>query len=179
MIRFIGDTHDLRAWAELRSGAEFSIHVGDVGFGEGGLPPKVDMHHRFIKGNKDEYKIIQHRDDWMGDYGFIRERNIFFIGGAQSVEPVAGEELSNTSFQTAFYHVLHYKPEIIVSHDCPYRVFGEKNFQGKTFSNIWLDKIFSQYHPKLWVFGHHHVAVDKIIEGTCFVGIAKCRSFEL
>lgn len=172
--RFIGDTHEAERWGELRSGAKTSIHVGDVALADGrGEAPKSEKGHWFIRGNKDEIERCNARADYLGDFGYMPKLKLYFISGAASVDkPLHVEQLSNRAFEEAFYEILKIKPEIIVSHDCPFKL-GLAEWQGKTATNQWLDKIFRAYQPMLWVFGHHHVHFDKTVNGCQFYGLAK------
>lgn len=178
-VRFIGDTHEPERWARLRAGAKLSIHVGDVALAQGrGTPPKPEKGHWFIRGNKDEIGRCNKREDFLGDFGYFPKLNLYFISGAASVEnKMPMEELSERAFSEAFYEILALKPDVIVSHDAPF-VTGVANWQGNTFTNRWLDKIFLVYQPKLWVFGHHHIDFKKNLAFTRFAGIGKYQTVE-
>lgn len=173
-IRFIGDTHEAERWGELRSGAKISIHVGDIALASGrGTPPKPEAGHRFIRGNKDIPAFAGQRKDFMGNYGYDSKLHLYFISGAASVDnPLPFEQLSNGAFEKVFYDICALKPQVIVSHDCPFKL-GLADWQGKTATNQWLDKIFRAYQPMLWVFGHHHIHFDKFVNGCRFYGIEK------
>ena len=64
--------------------------------------------------------------------------------------------------------------DLIISHDCPADIgvqnesglehYGPPGFAG-------AGRILDHFHPKLWVFGHHHRWFDTTIDGTRFFGL--------
>jgi predicted phosphodiesterase len=91
------------------------------------------------------------------------------------------EELPQEELLKAINIAITNKPDIIISHDCPLSVgkiisneeiLQQFGLNSKTFfsrTQLALQFLFAQYQPKLWVFGHYHTTVDKIIDNTRFI----------
>ncbi len=72
---------------------------------------------------------------------------------------------------------LQYHPDdvdIIITHDCPsgigvpntpgFEIYGEPGFPRSS-------ELIGHFHPKLWIFGHHHKWFESESEGTRFIGL--------
>jgi hypothetical protein len=104
-------------------------------------------------------------------------RNVLFIGGADSIDKEArkyrydwySEEIIT---QKDIYNLPDVKIDIVVSHTSP-GLFKTDLFEGsddwhqkdsywltkfKDPSCVALDAVWDKYQPKLWFFGHYHVA---------------------
>lgn len=141
---FIGDVHgDFDAYAALvsRFGNQPTIQVGDMGifpFNASRFTSlNIPNNHRFIRGNHDDADVCQNVPNYMGDFGFDSNSGIFYVGGAWSVDwerqrarnsYCMNEQLTEAQFEAAFDFYVSCKPQIVVSHDCPIRVYPEKAF---------------------------------------------------
>ena len=74
------------------------------------------------------------------------------------------------------------KPRVMVTHDCPTsvldKIFGYP-YIIKTRTGQALDTILELCKPKLWIFGHHHLNKDKVIDGTRFICLAELAYIDL
>lgn len=191
-VRVIGDVHEqYDGYLELIKDSEYSVQVGDMGFDYAPIS-HLDKNHVFVRGNHDN--TFTRCKNMLPDYGVsnIGGLEFFHVGGGHSVDwkhRVPGinyfldEELSQKKMNEclSFYENLNPKPEVIISHECPYVVsqqfdttilesFGyHKDWRSDTCSM--LNIIYHARAPKLWVFGHHHKRVTKLINGTMFVGL--------
>lgn len=140
---FIGDVHshikEYLAVLEHLNG-ETSLQVGDMGVGfQGTHLPKLDSRHKFIRGNHDGPAACRLHPNYLGDVGYIAEKDLFYAGGGFSVDGElrkehtrmameAGceieiwwpdEEMSPTElvWVETLYELA--KPRIVVTHECP------------------------------------------------------------
>jgi predicted phosphodiesterase len=110
------------------------------------------------------------------------------------------EELSYTmlhSLPTFFNLAMIRGPrftQLVVSHECPAFLvsdypylrqgdiweYSSKPYQpsrtAQALEKAWKD---TDVKPKVWVFGHHHVAMDEIIDGTRFICVPELGTVEL
>jgi hypothetical protein len=67
------------------------------------------------------------------------------------------------------------KPQIVVTHECPESVskslFPNHDMRRSATGNA-LDTMFQLHKPRLWVFGHWHTNIRRVILGTMFVCVA-------
>ena len=122
--------------------------------------------------------------------------NFFFVRGGFSIDwqprqrsyfrgsPKSwweGEELLLEDMWDCFAEYKSCKPEIVITHECPRSisskvgnnsVLSNFGYDPKTFStrtSELLQAMLDAHRPKLWIFGHYHVAFDQNINGTNFV----------
>lgn len=128
---FIGDLHgDVKYYNKLVTKVEdCTFQIGDFGFGW--INPKsVEFGDNdfFIRGNHDHPEGARVSKNYLGDYGFLAEQNLFYMGGAWSVDwsmrtPNSdwwyNEELSEYELKAAIDLYIASKPRIMVTHDCP------------------------------------------------------------
>lgn len=91
------------------------------------------------------------------------------------------EELSLEDMWSCFAEYKSCKPEIVITHECPRSISSKVGnnsilssfgYDPKTFStrtSELLQSMLEAHRPKLWIFGHYHVAFDQNINGTNFV----------
>lgn len=187
---FIGDVHG--KWSELNKiitehPDKDIFQVGDLGF-HNFNEFKPSEKTRWIRGNHDNPAISVNHPNYLGDYGFWKEKEIFFVGGAWSIDQyyrVPGvswwedEELSYTELQSMIQLYREIRPKIVVTHDCP-NIVRKKIFnisKGSKTSNA-LDVIFEINQPELWIFGHHHKSINVKIDNTRFRCLAELEVFE-
>lgn len=204
-IRFIGDIHGKwNQYAEvLQIGDPYdeSIQVGDFGWGFSESVEETNMvnshmmngKHRFIRGNHDNPAICKDHPNWIIDG--MRENGIFFVGGAFSIDRgnrIDGvnwwpdEELSYQDLDEMIVLYEEYKPDIVVTHDCPDSIglsifphMRQTVIQSRTRNAF--DTMFhhTNHKPRAWIFGHHHISVNKDIMGTKFVCLAELEPLDV
>lgn len=197
-MRIIGDIHGhIEEYLEIIKDVDRSFQVGDLGLGFAGIVlPELSKRHRFIRGNHDNPAICQTHPNYAGEYGYDKDANLFYIGGAASIDKNPrilyelqtgrriwweDEELSDEQFQAASEAYVKAKPYTVISHDCPrsasLRILTKIaiNWNPATDqpsrTSAALQKMFEAHQPKLWVFGHYHFDFDFEFAGTRFVCI--------
>ena len=134
----------------------------------------------------------------IGDGGphILNDTPFFFVRGAFSIDyhyrldrlAKTGvkswwpqEELPIVDMYNLELFYLREKPEIMITHTAPAQIteavggpsvlksFGwnPKTFASRT--SVFLQRLWDQHKPKLWIFGHMHKSWDKNVEGTRFI----------
>lgn len=92
-----------------------------------------------------------------------------FLGGAESTDKYkriegldlweSREEASGKEFDLFFQNLNEYQPDTVITHDAPLRVKLDRVRRKQSITPNTLERIISMsnYHPKNWVFGHHHL----------------------
>jgi hypothetical protein len=185
---FVGDVHGAFAeYASRMNGISRSIQVGDMGIGFGEDDKYVRLigqEHRFIRGNHDNPQKCLSLPQYLGDYGYLEDEEIFFVSGAFSVDGWArtahvnwwaDEELTTLKMDRAFDIYQEVKPKIVVTHDCPYslyrRIYKRRRAHRSATATL-FSQMFKVHHPRAWIFGHHHRSLRFEIGGTAFFGLA-------
>lgn len=191
---FIGDVHmEFERMDEIIAGeSQPIIQVGDLGIGMGGCsyPTIFPQNFHFIRGNHDNPEKCREHDNYLGDYGFIPDWNLYYVSGAWSIDNQSRtpyvdwwpeEELeSSTLFWKVVPEFEEKKPRIVVTHDAPSMVV--KHLFGKdsgTNTSIALQQAFEAHQPEYWLFGHHHQWRYEKINGTQFVCLPPLGTFHL
>lgn len=200
-MRWIGDVHGhFRQYKRIIADCPASIQVGDLGIGfrycgdarDGEFmanPPYDAMvagNHRFIKGNHDNPSACRKHTQCIKD-GTV-EGDIMYIGGALSIDRQwhtegydwwPDEELSISELNTLVDVYATAKPRVMVSHDCPETIArlmmaqdGSK-IEMPSRTRQALQSMLEIHRPEIWLFGHWHVSLDKVIDGTRFVCLAE------
>lgn len=193
MFRLIGDIHGkFKNYLSLINESPYpTIQVGDYGLG---FYPHVDkglyevmknnIHHRFIRGNHDNLAVCKTFPNYIPD-GTV-EGNMMFVGGAKSIDRGperqgidywGDEEVSYQEMNSIIDLYEKIKPEIMITHDCPNSVVEPLNFMRHNFTKTnkgsqtrqAFDVMLTIHRPKIWVFGHWHISVDRLIHGTRFI----------
>ena len=190
----IGDIHArFNYYLDLVRNADTpTIQVGDFGLGFGNVtandePKQIPGDNWFIRGNHDNPEVCRKHPNYLGDYGYKKEWDLFYCGGADSIDKQQrligydwwpDEELD---YQTLNNQVLPLfeatRPRLVVTHTCPTKVLmkvlnGVDNGWGRPKpqrTERALQAMFEVYQPTLWVFGHFHRAFDTRMDGTRFV----------
>jgi Icc-related predicted phosphoesterase len=126
----------------------------------------------------------------MGEYGYSDEFEIYYIGGAYSIDwtyRVEGvswwndEELSQAELRKVIDHVLEIKPHTIISHDCPQSILTEmfNIIPIGTRTGQAFDAIFEKHQPDIWIFGHHHRDITQEINNTKFICLDELSTLEI
>lgn len=198
---FIGDIHGAwKYYRELISNITHTptIQVGDFGMGFPGMidPPKVEGNHWFIRGNHDSPEVCRRHPNYLGDYGFRQEWDMFFVGGADSIDKhmrVEGvswwrdEELEYGTFMDKIIPLYEAsKPRIVVTHTCPMSilydvipVWANDRGRGAGKTERALQAMLEIHQPDLWVFGHWHRHVETRRMGCKFVCVNSLQLIEI
>lgn len=180
----VGDIHEqIEVLKEIKEKFPYMkiIQVGDYGIGFQSpewddAADKFNLSNdiRFIRGNHDSPDQCKRMKSWIPD-GYI-EDGIMFVGGAWSIDQgnrILGvswwpdEELSDREFDVIVEKYLDEKPDIMITHDCPYDVaftfFSRIRYIQRTRTSGWFEYMFEMHQPKAWFFGHWHEKHDKTI----------------
>ena len=196
-LRLIGDVHGkFDEYIATASQAEYSIQLGDLGFNYEPLKVLDPSKHRVIGGNHDNYEwsdtegFIHQSDHFLGEYGVHNVPGVsqfFYLRGGRSIDRkkrVEGrswwpkEEISYAEGMKALEKYKEIKSEVVLSHECPSSIIdmlaGTKTWDGvpirPSMTAELLQNFYEAHQPKLWVFGHHHLWFDQILEtGTRFI----------
>lgn len=199
IIRVIGDVHrKTKDYLEVIKASTQSIQLGDMGFKDNyeillkafpSQSPPADYlvnRHRFLPGNHDDYDNLPY-NLCLGDYGKVKfEGDIptssFFIRGANSIDKSSrvmgvswwyNEELAYSQWKDCLRLLIHSKPDVIFSHDCPTEIMNMLSSHHTHFkpsvTNQALQIAFEAHQPELWMFGHHHVFSDLKHKNTRFI----------
>ena len=119
----------------------------------------------------------------LGAFGgfMVGDTKFFYIRGAESVDKqwrVEGvswwkeEELSYRQAKDAIELYASYKPDIMLTHDCPssallFFITNPLKDEISITNNI-LHECFKIHKPKNWYFGHHHIDKEVEYKGTKF-----------
>lgn len=192
VTRFIGDVHArFGEYSQLIKGCERSIQVGDFGLGFR-KSPVIGPEHRFIRGNHDDPTLCKEHPNWIEDVS-VRD-GVYFLGGGLSIDRQlrvegvswwADEELSINQLFDAIDGFKAISPSVVVTHDCPETVAdvigkhrGYKlDFPSRTCRT--LDSMFHLHQPKLWIFGHWHVSLDQVVNGTRFICLNELQTIDI
>jgi hypothetical protein len=200
-ITLIGDMHGDMAVLQMIQNSipknERSIQLGDMGFGWERIPEFAER-HTFIRGNHDDPAEARAHKNYLGDFGYLPEDNLFFISGAASIDRKyrtegkswwRDEQLSFSKLNAAYDLYVAAKPEIVVSHECPVSAnkalldglikgpdggyYAAKATLKETRTCQAMEAMFKAHQPRLWVFGHYHIDKTVTIRNTAFqcVGI--------
>ena len=117
-----------------------------------------------------------------------------YLGGALSIDRefrVEGfswwsdEELSTPDLNTMVDVYVNTRPEIMVTHDCPesiarlmmVKVNSKLEMASRTRQA--LQSMFEFHQPVVWLFGHWHESLDKVVDGTRFICLAELEHIDL
>lgn len=187
-----------RSYLKLLEGIDSSIQVGDFGIGRFGLTEEncqlfnetvsafhSETNRRFIRGNHDDPEMCKTVSGYVHDGTVINDN--MFVGGAFSIDWVwrtegidwwRDEEIPMNRWNEiiSIYEIT--KPRVMFTHDCPesvakaliidrdYGIAGKSHL--KTITGQALQAMFEIHQPEEWYFGHWHVTISDVIEGTKF-----------
>lgn len=200
----IGDVHGKykQLKAVLESTEDEVICVGDLAVGFPGIGPKPMFRKnlRFIRGNHDSPADCRAHPQYLGDFGVYQ--GVFFLGGAKSVDAQyrkegidwwRDEQLSQSDLERALALYVETKPEIVISHDCPWEIqrevcnrvreampwtreFGDPRPYPTTLA---MDEMLKVHRPKLHIFGHWHHSWRLERNGTRFICLNELETLDL
>lgn len=184
---FIGDVHcKFNKYMDIISSMDESIQVGDfgIGFHEIPYPESYNLNHKFIRGNHDNPTVCRNHPNFIKDGELYKD--IFCVGGAFSVDYRKrnngidwweDEEVSYSEASVILETYENIKPLIVVTHDCPEIIMEE--VYNKTKTRQLLNAMFEVHKPDVWIFGHHHISIEKKINKTYFKCLNELEIFKL
>jgi predicted phosphodiesterase len=189
---FVGDVHSHfeRLDDVILGESQPVVQVGDLGVGRGTEPdPILPPNFYFIRGNHDNPARSRAHSNYLGDYGYVEEWNLYYVSGAWSIDHAKrtpqvdwwpDEELDLAHLWNAVEQIEKIKPRILVTHEAPASVV-EKLFGKESGTNtaLALEDAFGLHQPEWWFFGHHHQFRNEVIGGTRFVCLPPLGTFEI
>ena len=188
-IIVVGDIHGrtktYQKW--LRDNCDESqrtVQIGDMGLGFAGveLPapgqPPLSVNHKFFRGNHDSPDKCRKHPNYLGDFGYLPEDELFWLAGAYSIDRdfrIEGvswwrdEELSIAELNQAADLYSLMKPKYVLSHEAPAKAgetllhdlvgpyFAMKGGSPQSRTAQMLQIMLENHQPEKWVFGHYHV----------------------
>ncbi len=189
----IGDVHGKTAdYKKITTTCDSSIQLGDMNFSYDFFAKQnIGEAHKFFCGNHDNPDLAANCPNNLGLFGKLdlKGKIGYFVSGAYSIDKGmrtegrdwwANEQLSYDEMTRAIADYQNVKPEIVLSHDCPFTV--RQNVWGYNDRNttcMGLEMMFHIHKPKLWCFGHMHQALDVSIEGTRFICLPELKTFRI
>lgn len=196
-IKILGDVHGkFLHYLRFVDNCEYSVQIGDFGFGYSILNGINSDKHKLFFGNHDNQNCfdIPHN---LGHYGTYTLNGVvfFFIRGAFSIDYKyrqnhelqtgqkiwwENEELSYKQMQDCLVLYTETKPDIVLSHSYPtsvardignpnvLRSFGFNPLTFKTNTQTLLQCCLEEWQPKTWIFGHFHRYYNKYFGRTNF-----------
>jgi Icc-related predicted phosphoesterase len=162
--------------------------------------PELPPEHKFIRGNHDDPKLCREHPNYLGDFGYLPDDELFFVSGAQTASWrvlgnskywYADEELSNSDLNEAIAMYKETRPKLVISHAAPSESAREilKDLNGSYFLNKHgdvesrtskaLQEMFEAHQPSAWHFGHVHINREFLIRETKFRCLAEMAEFEV
>lgn len=188
----IGDVHGkFERYKKIVSKIPESIQVGDFGVGFPGHPSPdiINGWHRFIRGNHDSPGVAKKHLNYLGEYGYLEDKGIFYCGGADSIDKAYrtigidwwdDEQLSREQFAEATALFTRTKPEIVITHAAPVSVV--EHMLSPVYSSLteaMLERMLELHRPRIWIFGHYHMPFSREIKGTRFVCLNELETMEI
>lgn len=204
-ITLVGDVHGkIKEYLDILSKhPEPVIQLGDMGCGFVRVP-NFNSQHKFIRGNHDNPQVAKQHPNYLGEYGYIKNYNMFFLGGAFSIDGEErkhymregspdcwwpDEELSPIQLNMAMALYVNVKPRIVVSHEVPSKagikllMMENRRLYKFDCANSrtaqMMQQMLDQHQPDLWVFGHYHFTRNFSIDKTRFLCLNELEPFEL
>ena len=175
---------------------ENSIVVGDFGLEFVQNPLHVSYlysimeagNHKYFRGNHDNPAVVNTDPQCLPDVDV--HENMMWVAGAYSVDKAIrkpgidwwpDEELSYEEFEKAIDRYHETKPEIMLSHDAPFAFLNNLfySYRARGWTTRALDSMFSLHKPRVWIFGHHHMHLDIVMDGCRFVCLSELQSVNL
>jgi predicted phosphodiesterase len=208
LTRVIGDVHGkYDQYKKIIKGTTRSIQVGDMGVGfrsynferelvrSANPPHDLMIKHgaRYIRGNHDNPNVCRMDKKWIPD-GTV-EDDVMFIGGATSIDKAyrteglswwADEECAYNDLQSFIDTAAVHKPRVLITHECPEFIadgilaaVNRTKLEDPSRTRQAL-QIMRDYHkPETHIFGHWHVDIDQVIDGTRFICLNELSYIDL
>jgi hypothetical protein len=194
-VNLIGDVHGLYDMYYAKLNENSSIQLGDMGVGFPNYPDPKELpkQHTFIRGNHDNPEVCRKHPNYLGDFGYLPDWDMFYISGALSIDKairVEGrdwwdeEELYMKDANAALDLYTQVKPRIVVSHDCPeiakiVLLTWKKKFNIPSRTNQLLQAMFERHQPSFWYFAHYHISKTFTIHNTQFQVLNEFEKIEI
>lgn len=204
-LTLIGDAHGkMKKYLQvLHENPGPSVQLGDMGCGFR-MIPFLDNKNKFIRGNHDSPQLAHKHPNFLGDFGYLKEYDIFYLGGAFSIDADdrrryqmetgyqtwwPDEELSPFELNEAMNLYIKKKPRIVISHECPSlaglmllqremkRLYKVPCTESRT-AQVMM-QMFDAHNPELWVFGHYHFSNNFKLDKTRFLCLNELEAFTL
>jgi hypothetical protein len=130
------------------------MHLGRPGVHLPELPPE----HKFLRGNHDDPTLCRAHANYLGDYGYLPDDDLFCVSGAQTASwrvlgnskyRNADEEMSDSVLNEMIASYTEMRPNIVISHTAPSE--GAKEIRGfavQPFFEDWHSKSYKRrYRP--------------------------------
>jgi predicted phosphodiesterase len=208
LTRVIGDCHGkYRRFKNIIRNASRSICVGDMGVGfryydagrelrHAANPPHdamVKRNCRYIRGNHDNPNVCRNQSQWIPD-GTV-ENDVMYIGGALSIDiHLRTEGLSWWADEECSLAQLNHfvdvydmvRPRVMICHECPESI-ADTIMKGHNKNKILrpsrtrqaLQGMLEIHRPEIFLFGHWHVDIDQVIDGTRFICLNELSYIDL
>lgn len=172
-------------------GLDCSLQLGDMGiFTKRCSEELPDMdQHKFFRGNHDNPALCRMHHNYLGDWGYHSKNDMFWVSGGYSIDRHTrtigidwweDEELSTGVLMDVLQYYADVKPKIMITHECPSVIKesalsnpGKRNITSRT--ELALQAMYEVHQPELWVYGHHHQKVDKVMGKTRFIGLNEMK----
>lgn len=204
-IVVIGDVHGKTGQYQKMLRQKYAdretIQVGDMGIGFSGvgLHP-MTPNHKWFRGNHDDPAKCRLNKNYMGDWGFDLDKDLFWIAGAFSIDREwrtegvswwVDEQLSYQQLGEAIDAYIKAKPKYVLSHEAPQKAgailladligpyFAAKGDCIQSRTSQALQSMFDFHQPKEWIFGHYHVNKSFKLKDTKFTCVAELSTYEL
>jgi hypothetical protein len=205
---FVGDAHGkIDALLRLIGSYPCTAHIfqlGDLGLGFGTTHlPEQGPHFRWIRGNHDDPARCRAHPNYLGDFGYLPDLKLFYLGGGFSVDhewrkssmrsggaPVwwPDEQLGPEELRQAEALFADSQPKIVISHECPSSLatillqesgggFAGSEDPSRTARS--LQRMFEMHRPRYWIFGHYHIDKIMSLNDTTFRCCAELSCYEL
>ena len=189
----VGDVHGhIEKYRFLIRNHQESIQVGDMGIGFVPVPEIHNGWHKWFCGNHDNRELARKHLNCLGDWGYIENKKIFFVSGADSIDKQhripgvswwADEELTHAEFGLVVAKYKEVNPEIVLTHACPDSikdlVLAGTGLPFKSKTEYYFEQMFDAHQPKMWIFGHLHKSFDSVVKGTRFICLNELETFKL
>ena len=163
-----------------------TIQLGDFGF-KGAydvfektiFDPDNPKKNMISMGNHDYYPYLNKpyslgnwSYDETQDYSLMTIRGAFSIDRGMRREGLdwfENEEMNYEELEELFDIWCDLRPDVVVSHDIPQlvqqRIF---HFHDMSITRNYLQMMFEEHKPKLWLYGHYHQDKVNYFDGTIF-----------
>ncbi len=199
----IGDIHcKVTEYLQIcQATKDFTLQLGDFGFGLCNIPSEWDEKDKLFAGNHDDPDLALLHPNCLGRWGVFN--GVFYVSGAYSIDQAfrrkmgkktasvngqkfwwENEEIPIENFEAIVDIAKQIKPTMIVSHTCPGLVRpyimdnNAKAFLNRTEDNL-LNTILAVVRPKLWIFGHHHVSETFTFSRCEFHALKELETYEI
>lgn len=132
---FIGDVHGKtellteKLWSREFIG-KLAFQLGDMGIGFRGVRLREfpRKHFLWIRGNHDNPAWCREHPNYAGDFGYLADEQLFYLGGAWSIDKDwrtpgeswwEDEELDYKDLDAAYQLYVKVKPRVVATHEAP------------------------------------------------------------